>query len=268
MKKSLRAAKAYLGRQSAVLSDLFQKSVGFPPGVPSARYRADHPEHIDDLDRLESDQIFLARSRDSAKYRVRVYALPLLKKKRAEQLLAVMDALFLEFQEIYRQRLNAQIKLSEIFALANEKLGIGDRDLVREALCYMIDSHGVWSSISNNFPSEDESFISISEHVLRKKSFRSELAQVYDWHIVNPRRTARLRQATLVGASKKKRKNRTKHISKGKSAFLGSSTAVLPEWYDKLKDSQKALIKELDQAINLAQEWLRYPPWDCELFLS
>lgn len=249
MKKALRAAKAALGDRAAVLSDLFRRSVGFPPGVASARYRADHPEWIEALNRLESDQLFLARSRDGTQYHIRAYALPLLGESHAKQLLAAMDALFLEFREIYREKLSAPIKVSEIFELAKERLGIADPELVREALYYMRDSHGVWQGVSNDFPQGDESTINISENVLRQKNFRSQLAQVYEWHILNPKKAAQQQSASLVGAPGKRQPRRGKAITKKSSPFLGRSKAALPEWYEKLQDTQKALIRELDQAI-------------------
>jgi hypothetical protein len=249
MKKILKAAKVHLGDRLVVLSDIFRNTSGFPPGVSFARYRANHPDWIEALNGLEVDQLFLKRSSDSTQYRIRVYALPLLNEKRAQRLLDLMDRLFLEFREFYREKLNAPIKTSEIFELARRKLGVADTEFVREALFYMMDSHGIWSGMTNDFPFADDSSINISEDVLRKDSFRSQLAQVYEWHIVNPKKTAEGRRVKLVGTRESARRRREQRVSKARSAFLGSSSGVLPEWYEQLGNAQKALIKELDQAI-------------------
>jgi hypothetical protein len=42
-----------------VLTDIFKQSDSTLPGVRADRYRADHPEWLNLLDRLESDQLFL-----------------------------------------------------------------------------------------------------------------------------------------------------------------------------------------------------------------
>ena len=81
-----------------ILTDIFRRSRGAPPGVPVARYRADHPEWFDILDRLESGQLFLRRSSNGASYVVRVYSLPILADDQAALLLAVANDIFETFK--------------------------------------------------------------------------------------------------------------------------------------------------------------------------
>ena len=71
------AVRKIVGDQKLdVLSDIFQRSAGAPPGVRADRYKADRHEWFEILNRLEVEQLFLHRQqRDAGNYQVRVYAL-------------------------------------------------------------------------------------------------------------------------------------------------------------------------------------------------
>jgi hypothetical protein len=188
----LAAARKYLGANAKVLNNLFEVATGTPPGVRVDRYRADHPDWIDALDRLESSQNFLGRQRANGElYYLRVFALPLLVAPRAEKLLKVISDLYSVFGELYRERLTQQILVTELLELCEKKFGISDEALVKDALFYMADSHSIWSGLSANFPYSRDAYLCISEHVLREKRFEKLIGQFYEWHIVNPKRRAR-----------------------------------------------------------------------------
>jgi hypothetical protein len=166
----------------SVLIDVFRNSKGTPPGVPAARYRADHPSWIDGLGRLESDQLFLRRDRSSQNYQVRVYTLSLLEDEHARELVTVLNEIFPHLKAFYARRLSEPVKVNEI-----AKLVSAGEALVREALYYLTDSHGVWGGLSNNFPYGDESYMCIAESILKYDDFDSLTNEFYDWHFINPK---------------------------------------------------------------------------------
>jgi len=252
----VQAAKKYLGENIKVVADLFRASRGSPPSIPVQRYRADHPEWIDALDRLETTQNFLGRLRDNNNsYYIRVYALPVLDDPRARQLLRTMEALFQEFRETYKQRLTEKVLLTEIFSIGATKLKINDEELIKEALFYMADSHSVWSGLSNDFPNGEGAYICISESVLRHSRFSNLLSQFYEWHIVNAKKRAENANpfATLVAPAtvsfKKKTTKKVLRRHRKANDSLPTMGASLPMWYSKLDDSKKALLSEIDRAV-------------------
>lgn len=166
----------------SVLIDIFRSSKGVPPGIAAARYRADHPERIDLLSRLESDQLFLRRDRTSQNYQVRIYTLPLIEDEHAQELVSVLNEIFPRLRAFYSERLAEPVKVNEII----ERMS-ADEALVREALYYLTDSHGVWGGISNNFPYAEDSYICVAESVLKYENFDSLADEFYDWHFINPR---------------------------------------------------------------------------------
>lgn len=166
----------------SVLIDIFRSSKGMPPGVAAARYRADYPARIDLLSRLESDQLFLRRDRTSQNYQVRVYALPLLEDARAQELVSVLNEIVPRLGAFYSERLAEPVKVNEIIKRIS-----ADEALVREALYYLTDSHGIWGGLSNNFPYAEDSYICIAESVLKYENFDSLADEFYDWHFINPR---------------------------------------------------------------------------------
>ena len=106
-----------------VLTDVFRRSVGIPPGVPIHRYRADHTKWWEILDRLETEQLFLKRERTVANYQVRVFGLPFVQDKRAQTILSLIDEIFRYFKSVYLQRLSDPIKISEILTATSDKSG-------------------------------------------------------------------------------------------------------------------------------------------------
>ena len=74
-----------------LVEELFARSSGRPPGVDASRFRADHPDWMDELDRLVSSELLLKRFYESDTYRVRAFALPLLKNPQAAALLDGME---------------------------------------------------------------------------------------------------------------------------------------------------------------------------------
>lgn len=168
-----------------VLTDIFRRSGGPPPGVRADRYRADHHEWIEILDRLEVEQLFLSRQqRDAGIYQVRVYALPILDDAHAQDLVRCMNNIYAHLKAVYKERLSDPVKLSELTSGLRVEPGSAEETVVKEALYYMTDGHAVWSSLTTGFPYVEDASISISEAVLRHDDFTTVLWEFYDWHIL------------------------------------------------------------------------------------
>lgn len=216
-----------------VLTDLFRSSTGTPPQVVAARYRADHPQWLDVLDQLEQPTLFLDRDRDHIDYVVRVYAIPLLEDEYAQSILSTMEEIFCLFKVEYPKRLNEPIALSEICDGLNL-----EPNIVRDALSYMIQSHGIWSGRSNDFPVAEDSTVCISENVLRHEDFGEILSQFYEWHIINPHKSAEDLDDLWVAEQ---------NVTEG--FFTKDDLSQRPKWFDELDDQKKALIGEIDKAV-------------------
>jgi hypothetical protein len=232
-----------------VLTDVFRQSIGSPPGVPIARYRADHRQWLDILDRLESEQLFLKRSKSGTEYQIRVYGLPIIQDEHAKQLLDLMGDIYTFFRTTYVERLTEPIKVSEIVETVSAK---ADQLQIKKALYYMTDGHAIWSGLANDFPYKDDSYICVAESVLRHENFPEVLHEFYQWHILNPKRQIQdqVSNRILKKGSSRNRKRKASSSTNKTKGFLSGEVDPLPEWYAKLNDVQKALITELDKSIH------------------
>jgi hypothetical protein len=223
-----------------VLTDVFRQSVGTPPGVQADRYRAKHPEWFDILDRLDSDQLFLSRQqRDAGRYQVRVFALPILSDEHAQELVRCMNSIYGQLKALYLERLSNPVTLPELWASLSVEAGSAEETVTKEALYYMTDAHGVWSGHSTGFPYVENGTISVSESVLRHENFNAVIDQFYDWHILNPQKRLAIPRNNVLNQLG----------SNVVPLFLGSATTSQPDWYEKLDSTKKALISELDTAL-------------------
>lgn len=216
-----------------VLTDVFVNAKGLPPGVPAARYRADHSKWIEIIDRLESSNLFLDRGPEGKNIIIRVYGLPLIEEANAKVLLRLMEQIFQFFKSEYGRRLSEPIAFMEIVEAL--KLNSGQ---AAEALSYMVQSHDVWCGLSTGFPLGESPVICISEQVLRHENFGEILSQFYEWHIVNPHKKAEGVWPTV---------NSSNLSIDG--FFTQSDLSLRPKWFEELDDIKKALVGEIDKAI-------------------
>ncbi|MEW8332005.1 MAG: DUF4145 domain-containing protein [Candidatus Thiodiazotropha endolucinida] len=227
--------KEVIGSQAVeVLRAIYENSKGEPPSVSIQRFRADHDEWINVLDALEGKHSLIERSRECDEYLIRPYALPLIGTSESEQILSLMDKIYSGFPELYREHLTQPLAIDILCGSIS-----GDKNLINEALYYLSSSHGVYSGMTVGFPYVQNSTLCISESVLTKKSIGQVLSEYYEWHFVNPRnQVVSFENFDSFGAQ-------------GKSIFFGENAyAGKPDWYDFLDDAQKALIWEIDWAIN------------------
>jgi hypothetical protein len=226
-----------IGEQKVlVLADIFKNCKGTPPQVHAARYRADHPQWLNTIDELANTQTFLQRDRNGANYRLSVYALPIIEDVHADALLRLMDTIYIELKKLYHVHLSDMIPLPEIIATIS-----GDPSDIREALYYLtVDSSGVYSGLSNNFPYSDDPKMGISESVLRHPDFGSVLSEFYEWNFVNPQSRASAWETSQLHSAS----------AKVPGFFTADDASTRPSWYEQLDAPTKALISELDEAIS------------------
>lgn len=227
--------KASLGETTIqVLSIIFANSSGVPPSTPLTRFRADHPELMDELNKLGWSGFFLKRDEVKDKYRISGYALPLIDSSDAVQLLECMRAAYEFMQAYYKEHLREPLLTQNLINSVGQ-----NRELVLSAFCYMQDIDGWWSSLSNEFPISVDSTITVNEQILLYKSFGDFLARAYEWNYVNPKD-----KASAAGGFSLQRVT-----GKSPSVFNDASASKYPKWYDKLDDKKKALLIEINFSI-------------------
>jgi Domain of unknown function (DUF4145) len=225
--------KVALGESTVqALTLIFEKSSGEPPSTPSARFRADHPELMNVLDKLGWDGFFLKRDDSNARYRVSGFALPLIASPRAARLLECMNTAYVYMQGYYDEHLREPLLTRKLVEVVG-----GKENDVLEALCYMQDIDGWHSGLPSDFPfAQDNAFI-VNEQVLVCKTFGELLARVYEWSYVNPKHKAKntISDWMPVGA-------------RGQSPgfFNETGSTEYPSWYEQLDDTKKTLLGEID----------------------
>ncbi|HQS58739.1 MAG: hypothetical protein B7Y56_10835 [Gallionellales bacterium 35-53-114] len=217
-----------------VLSLVFDNSNGIPPSTPSARFRADHPELMDRLDKLAGDGIFLKRDDSHTSYRVSAFALPLIGSLHATQLLECMSTAYEYLKVYYKEHLREPLSVRELIKFSGQ-----NSTLAQEALCYMYDVDGWSAGSSHAFPTDSDSTVIINEQVLTYTSFGNLLARVYEWHYVNPKH-----KTTATN-------NWISSTSEGQSHgfFKETNVSNYPAWYKELDDKKKALLIEIDSSL-------------------
>ncbi len=213
----------------AALQALFCATAGSPPSIPVARFRADHQAWLDVLDDIEHRHSFVERTTDGKRYLIRSYALPLIGD--AHPLLELMQAIFARLKELYLQHLTEPQSIS---VLVDGIKGSGAQLL--DALYYLTESHSVWSGKTIGFPYRENSTLCISEGVLKYANVGELLSQFYEWHYVNPSRAVSNWLDDLKS-------------QKASVFFPQETNGGVPEWYDQLDDNKKALIREVDLAL-------------------
>ena len=224
-----------IGSQAVeALRAIFESRKGTPPSVPVQRFRADHEEWINTLDTLEGKYSLIERSRECTDYLIRPYALPLIGTSESDEILNVMDKIYENFPELYKENLSQPIGIDKLCSSES-----GRKNLINEALYYISQSHGIYSGMTTGFPYIENSSLCISESVLSKKSIGRVLSEYYEWHFVNPKnQIASLENVDSAG------------VDSWSIFFKDNTSSGKPDWYDYLGDTQKALILEIDSALS------------------
>ncbi len=173
--------KSLGGSTLDLLKTIFEQSNGLPPTVPATRFRAKYPKWMDQLNDIGHSDFLVKVDHTKDTYRVSGYVLPLLESKRASRILLCLEAAYTHLRNHYDKHLREPIKVGDLLAAVKDKHG-----LLTEALCYMSDVGGWWSSYGNNFPLDSNEVVVVNEQVLKHESFSDFIAQVYEWNFVSP----------------------------------------------------------------------------------
>lgn len=213
---------------------LFGALEGNPPQVGKQRYRADNVQDLEILDQLEHSNQLIKCDNKHQNYRLSPYALPLVRSKKSEELISIMNHVYSILKELYMNRLGDSVSISEMF----KKVDFPKTNL-QEALYYMFNTHDVWCGKSNDFPYDDDSSFCISESVIRRKDFIDVLEDYYRWHLINPQ--TNLSEDKLDCLFKEGNLSRNRNFS--------DSSKKYPEWFQELGDTEKSIIVEIDEAM-------------------
>ena len=184
-----------------VLSTIFESSTGNPPAVKKRRFRADHHNWIEGLDKIERDHYgFIEFDRNENTYRVKCSFLPLIDSPKAAQLLDVMEKVFPILKKHYQESLDEPLFVKSIVNEIDE-----DDSITKIALVYMHDVGNWWSSIGGDFPEGDDSTIQVSENILLQDNFFKFISQFYEWYYINPKKLSSpsIVQTVLMSSSGK-----------------------------------------------------------------
>jgi len=184
-----KAIKALGPEKVQCLRNVFDELHGAPPQVNKAIYRSMHAEEMDTLDQLDYTERWIEHDRSHEFYRISPYALPLIKSKKSEVLIEIMEECFQNLKIMYPSKLKESATVEEICAKSRHE----GSDLL-DALHYIADINEVWSGKSHNFPYEEESTLVINERVLRKTS----IFEIYTEHFAKDWRLSRNSQNLLV----------------------------------------------------------------------
>jgi hypothetical protein len=234
MTKHSSIVKEAVGEKAiAVLSDLFHRT-HLPKWVPAQRFRADHPEWIQVIDKLENTGLLIERSRDGKDYRVKLFALPLIAENSAGKLVLDMDRLFPVLQELYREHLSTSFTIADIASASKI-----DEERLRRMFVYMSDAHGWCGGWSNEFPFGNDATFVISEGVLAHAEFSELISQMYEWHFVNAKNKAPSWDSMSLRV--------TEGIGDG--FFTQADISGVPAWYADLEPPMRAIIDEIDRSM-------------------
>lgn len=191
-KRIKQAIKALGPEKVQSLRNIFDTLQGTPPQVDKTKYRAQHADEMDVLDQLDHTERWIEHDKSHSFYQISPYALPLIKSKRSENLITIMEECFQILKKMYPSRLKESVTAKEIIAESKHE----GPDLLG-ALYYVSNISGVWSGKGNGFPYEENSTLTINERVLSKNS----LFQIYEEHYAHDWRLSKNKKQPLVQAS-------------------------------------------------------------------
>ncbi|AOU99207.1 hypothetical protein BI364_15830 [Acidihalobacter yilgarnensis] len=225
-----------VGPEAITILDAIFEAAQFPEGVPAQRFRADHPQWFGAIDKLESNALFLERGRnDSACYRIKVFALPLISSDTANSLVRGFDEIWPTLQLLYKEHLSEPLSVQQI-----AKESQSEENWLKQLFTYMKDASGWWSGLSLDFPFKEDSTVCLSEGLLKHKAFSDLITQAYEWNYVNARNHAPAWNDFSQRVIE----------SDGSGGFFSSAdVAGRPEWYDDLDPTMKSVIDEVDRAL-------------------
>jgi hypothetical protein len=218
-----------------LVKDLFQAYQSSPSGVKAMQFRAQHEDHLAELDELE-ESVYVDVDRSAQCYRVKLLALVELRDEdnQIAELLSQCRQLFDVLREAYRACPGCQLTLHQLI----ERTGL-QAIQVRVALTYLTRTP-VSCSHTGDLLGADDFAVIPGESYLRYKTFDAVIKQLREWEEASsfakrPRRTV----------NEKVPKFR-REMGQG----FGSETQVIASWYDRLPSNIQDLMWEVHFAVN------------------
>ncbi len=161
----------------SLLEKIFRASVASPKGINAIKFRAEHNEHLDLLDALESAG-YLERREN--KYNLKLLTLLELLDSvgEVEGLLNGCDHIFKVLRQYYIEHPGESICLNDLSKITD----MPRRD-INIVLSYMIEAPIFGARTINLYESEDAN-ITPSERILRYQNFREILKEMQSWRSV------------------------------------------------------------------------------------
>ncbi len=161
----------------SLLEKIFRATVANSKGINAIMFRAEHHEHLDLLDALESAGYL---ERRESKYNLKLLTLLELLDSvgEVESLLYRCDHLFQVLRQYYIEHPGESIGLNDLTEISD----MPRRD-INIGLSYMIEApiFGAWTT---NFYESDDANITPSERILRYQNFREILEGMQSWRSV------------------------------------------------------------------------------------
>lgn len=163
--------------EQGLLNLLLQEMQVRGGGVPAAKFRSDHWEEVEALEKLEEGKWL---RRENEHYLVQSTVLPLLDSAIARDLLSSTERIYAVMRAEYRQHQQASVLVSTIAA----KAGL-THDVAAATMTLMLDA-SLWCSGRSAVLHQTESHVNLSEAVLKYKTFSDLLAEVRSWNKPSP----------------------------------------------------------------------------------
>jgi len=220
-----------------VLESIFKAMSGKPPSIHLERFKADNEAWINLIEEIESKDQLLRYTHDQKAHVFLGSTLLLLDNEKAKSTIQAMNLIFRWLKVKYKQVLSSQaVDIEEI--LKNIEC---DSDVILDALYYMRELHGSFSGSTNGFPYAEGSKLFISSEILKKGEYTGILEDYFKWHYLNPQK--KLTPASLSDLFSHKKTSSLRF-------FSSDDFSEQPKWFDSLESTEKALIIEIDKALN------------------
>ena len=161
--------------ESTLLAEILRRSTDFSKGLNAAKFRADHHQHLDVLNKLEVAR-FIEKKDDKyyATWKTILGIEPI--DASAQRLIYWCEHLFPIIRQAYIEFQSAPIDLNKL-----AKLGDLPRREVNIALSYMVNVPAIFGGYTTSFYAVEDATITPSEGILRHKTFRDAVLEMLSW---------------------------------------------------------------------------------------
>ncbi len=218
-----------------LINDLFHAYESSPSGVKAMQFRAQHEDHLSELDELEESR-YVEVDRSAQCYRITLLTLVELRDEdnHAAELISQCRRLFDTLRQAYKVCPGCQVTLPQLI----ERTGL-QAIQVRTAWTYLMHSPASCSSMDDLLGAEKFALIP-GESYLRYKTFDAVIERLGEWEEASS--FAKRARHTVNEKVPKFRRE----MGQGSRA----GTQAIPSWYDRLPSSIQDLMWEVYFAVD------------------